>query len=317
MDNFRSTGVETPRPQESGTAGRAGLHGGIATLRATVAMHLSDFAAGYRLHADVKPITAADYLATAQAFERWAGGPLTLEALSAALLNRYLNALADLGRSKDTVASRRRKLLVLWRAAYRAGLTDNRPDVDRVLRIRVPTPNPLGIDAEGVRTLVAHCQSQYRRRLRLIPVAKGDYLAALFSFLWDADMRLLDATQFEFARLGPQIAWRQSKTGHWARARVTDKTLALIDRIREPARRLIFPRPARSRTALYKMIREAFAAAGLAGTSKFIRRGAATDVFLDDRDPAVALGHVPGSRVAYRNYIPQEAQLRVESPREL
>lgn len=284
---------------------------------AIAVMLLSNFAAAYRLHADVKAITAADYLATAQAFERWAGGAVTLEALSAALLNRYLNDLADRGRAADTVASRRRKLLVLWRAAYRHGATDNRPDVDRVLRIRTAAPNPLGVDAGAMRRLIDYCRTHYRRRLRLVPVAKGDYLAALYGLLWDADMRLLDATQLGFASLGPEITWRQSKTGRWARARISTGTLALIDAIRQPARLLIFPRPSRSRTALYKMIRESFAAAGLAGTSKYIRRGAATDVYLDDRDPAVALGHAPGSRVAYRNYIPQAAQLRVESPREL
>lgn len=280
-------------------------------------MQLLEFASRYREFCDVKPVTLRDYVMTAASFDAWRGRAVQLAELSARLLNDYLTHLVDAGRAKDTVASRRRKLLVLWRAAYRQGYCPHPPDVDRVLRIRTPMPNPLGVDAEQVRALIDVCRARYRRRLRLIPVVKGDYLAALFAFLWDSDMRLLDATEFDFARLAPEIVWRQSKTGRWARARITPRTLELIERIRLPVRQKIFPRPGQSRTALYKMIREAFAAAGLVGTSKYIRRGAATDVFRDDRDPAVALGHVPGSRVAYRNYIPQAAQLKVESPQPL
>lgn len=56
------------------------------------------------------------------------------------------------------------------------------------------------------------------------------------------------------------------------------------------------------------MIRRAFAGAGLTGTSKYIRRGVATDVYLRGLDPGRALGHVPGSRVAIRWYVSLEVR---------
>jgi len=55
----------------------------------------------------------------------------------------------------------------------------------------------------------------------------------------------------------------------------------------------------------------------MVGTSKLIRQGVATDVFLAGKDPGQALGHVPGSRVAIRHYVRPDAQLSPVSPTEL
>lgn len=279
-------------------------------------MQFTEYVPIYSLGRDISARTIDDYAWIAGYFTR--DTHAHLDDLSAATVNAYLVSLRDRGWSADSVKSFRTKLLTLWRGAYADGYTNNRPDVDRVRKIRVMQPNPRGLNAEQARELVAHCELNYRRRMRLVSVAKGDYLAALFGFLWDTDMRLGDALSMEFdwIQVG-QVTWLQSKTKRWHRAKVSDKTDAAIARIRTPGRRLIWPRPSKSRTSLYKMIRQAFLDAGLQGTSKWIRRGAATDVYLSGGDPSRALGHVPGSRVAYRHYVAQEAQLEPVSPTEL
>lgn len=279
-------------------------------------MHVSEYVPIYVMGRDVSARTIDDYTWVANYFTR--DTCLRFSDLTAASVNAYLVSLKDREWSPESIKSFRTKFLTLWRAAYADGYTDNRPDVDRIRKIRVAQPNPKGLNAEQARTLIEYCETHHRRRMRLISVPKGDYLAALFGFLWDTDMRLGDSLSMEFNWIqAGHVTWLQSKTKRWHRAKVSEKTLGLIDRIRSPERRLIWPRPSKSQTSLFRMIRRAFIDAGLEGSSKWIRRGAATDVYLSGGDPSRALGHVPGSRVAYRHYVSQEAQLEPVSPTEL
>lgn len=277
-------------------------------------MRLPEYVTSYLLATDVSARTADDYRWIAAYFDRET--QLSLDEFSAANLNAFLVKLQDRGWKPASLRGLRTKLLVLWRAAYRDGCTENRPDADRLRRIRVPQPNPQGLSRAETERLVAWCQQNLRRKMRLVPVPAGDYLAALFLFLWSTGMRLGDALSMEYAWIAPTITWQQSKTGRWHRARLSPATLAAIENIRTE-RALVWPRPGKSRTALYKLIRRAFTGAGLSGTSKFIRRGVATNVYLNGDDPGQALGHVPGSRVAIRFYVSQEAQLAPVSPTEL
>lgn len=275
-------------------------------------MKLSEFVSIYTLERDVALRTRDDYAWIASQFN------VDVDAITAHLINVHLQLLRDRGCSPSSVRSRRTKLLVLWRAAYRNGYTENRPDQDRVRKVRVPEPNPQGLTHEQTARLVEWCQASMRRRMRLVPVPAGDYLAALFLFLWSTGMRLGDALSMQFDWLQTDtVTWRQSKTDRWHTARLSPATLHAIELIRTPDRCLIWPRHGKSRTALYAMIRRAFRGAGLDGTSKYIRRGVATDVFTRGLDPGRALGHVPGSRVAIRFYVSQDAQIEPVSPTEL
>lgn len=274
-------------------------------------MRLPAYVAQHLLGHDVAVRTAEDYAWVAGYFDR--DTALTLDQVTAEALNRYFVALRDRGWKSTSVRSFRTKLLVLLRAACAEGYTDNRIDFSRVRRIRVPAPNPQGITPAEAAQLIAWCRVNMRRRLRLVPVPAGDYLAALFAFLWDSGMRLGDAVAMRYEALAPTILWLQTKTGRWHKAQLTDDTLRAIEQIRTP-RTMIWPRPAKSRTALYALIRRAFAGAGMVGTSKRFRQGVATDVYLQGLDPGSALGHVPGSRVAFRHYVRPDAQITVVSP---
>jgi len=279
-------------------------------------MHLSEYVSVYTDMRDLAARTVKDYRWVAAQFEA-SGGPSLLE-IDAASINRHLLWLIDRGCRPASIRSRRTKLLCLWRAAYSDGYTEQRPDADRVRRVKVPRPNPVGLSADDMRTLIAYCETGLRHHLISVRVPCGDYLASLFGFLWDSGMRLGDAVSMEFA--WPQsrtVTWRQSKTGAWHRAVLSTKTMDAIEKIRLPERRLVWPRETDNLTALHRLIKGAIKDAGLVGTSKYIRRGVATNVYLNGGDPGAALGHVPGSRVAYRHYVSQEAQLSPVSPTEL
>lgn len=279
-------------------------------------MQLLDYVTRYGVEHDVRANTLTDYRYATVGFIKSSGNG-DLDALSAAAISEHLAGLKSWGYSPHTIRGRRAKLLVLWRAAYRAGLTDNRPDADRIRRVKVPPPNPICWRSDDVDRLVTFCEVAMRRRLRSVPVPAGDYLAALFLFLWSSGMRLGDALSMEFAWLGPTVTFRQSKTSEWHRASLSSRTLAAIERIRSPERAMVWPRPGKSRTALYRLIRRAIQGAGLSGSSKYIRRGGATDCYQQGKDPARYCGHVPGSRVALRWYVSREAQIEPVSPTEL
>lgn len=278
-------------------------------------MHLTDFVELYGRDKDIARATWDDYRWVAKAFESWHASPVALDDLNARIITDYLCWMIDQGRKPATLRSRRTKLIVLWRAAFDGGYTNNPPD-SRIRRIRVPAPNPRGITPEEAAALIRWCQANMRRRMRLVPVPAGDYLAALFAFLWDSGMRLGDAVSMEYAWIGPTITWRQNKTNVWHKAHLTTETLDAIERIRTN-RALIWPRPGKSRTALYKLIRRAFAGVGIAGTSKLFRQGVATNVYVNGADPGMALGHVPGSRVAVRHYVRPDVQIATVSPQPL
>jgi len=276
-------------------------------------MRLPEYVASYLLANDVSARTAADYRWIATYFDR--DTHLPLDEFTAAKINAYLVALKERGWLPPSLRGMRTKLLVLWRAAYRDGYTDNPADGDRVRKIKVPRPNPIGLTPEDMRSLIAYCERELRHHLISVRVPTGDYLAALFAFLWDTGMRVGDAVAMEFEDIETgTVTWLQSKTGVWHQAVLSAQTRDRIERIRLPVRAVIWPRPARNKTALFRLIKRAFLGAGLKGTSKYIRRGVATDVYLSGRDPAQALGHVPGSRVAYRHYVSAEAQLEPVSP---
>lgn len=274
-------------------------------------MKLLEFVQVYALHRDIATRTAAEYGWVASRCN------VDVDVLTAHLISTHLQLLKERGCSPSTVRSHRTRLLVLWRAAYALGYTENRPDVDRVRKVRVPQPSPQGLDRDQVAVLVEWCQSNMRHKLISVAVPAGDYLAALFLYLWSTGSRIGDATLLRFADIhGDTVTWQQSKTRNWQKARLSPATLAAIELIRTD-REYVWPRRGRNRSSLYAMIRRAFRGAGLDGTSKYIRRGVATDVFTRGLDPGRALGHVPGSRVAIRYYVSQDAQIEPVSPTEL
>lgn len=280
-------------------------------------MQLSAFVDCYCRDKDIACATAIDYHYIVRAFDVWHGAPVDLDELTPGLLSAYLSWMKEHGRAPATIRSRRTKLLLLWRAAYAASYTENKPDPDRVRKVKVPPPNPQGLTREQTAQLVAWCRVNMRRKLRSVPVATGDYLGALYAFLWDSAMRLGDALDMQWEWIGPTVTWRQSKTSTWHTARISQTTLELLERIRVPGHSKPWPRSASSRTSLYAMIRRSFRGAGLSGTSKWLRRGAATDCFERGLDPGKCLGHVPGSRVAIRHYVSPAAQIQIVSPQEL
>ncbi len=125
-------------------------------------MRILDFVARYGVEHDVRPGTLSDYFVAAVVFVRCQKVE-TFSELTPAHLSQHLACLQQQGYSPFTIRGRRGKLLVLWRACYRLGLTNNRPDADRVRKVKVPPPNPQGLTRAQTAQLVAWCRVNMRR----------------------------------------------------------------------------------------------------------------------------------------------------------
>lgn len=281
-------------------------------------MYLSQVVEEYRAYRQISLRTHRDYRLAVNGFEGWQAQPVDVDFLQHTHLNNYLLWLTESGKSLWTVQGRRTKILVIWRAACALGLSENWPNERRVRRIKPPDPNPECWTVEEVRRVLNYCEREMRFQLRSVNCIAGDYLSALVRFLHDVGMRIGDSICMEFDWvLNGTVTWRQGKTGYWHSARLSQGTLDAIRRIRTDSRRLIWPRRRSDSGALYRLFRQAAEGAGLIGTSKYIRRGGATDVFLRGDDPAKYCGHKPGSRVALKWYVSRTAQITPVSPTEL
>lgn len=292
-------------------------------------MTLSDHIEAYCRERELNRTTEIDYWHMARIFTEWSKH-VPLETLSVddatTLVNDWIISLRERTSATTneklsawTIRGYRAKVLVIWRHARNTGKLPTMPETFRVRKVKTTQLRCEGWRSDDLAKLIEYCEIEpsMRRRLRTVKVAKGLYLGALFRFLRNCGMRLGDALQVRFTDISSgTITWQQHKTGIWHRAELWPSTLRAIERIREPARDFIWFQGTTQRRGLYRMIQLAVKRAGMSGTTKYIRRGVATDVFCAGADPSAALGHVPGSRVAFKHYVDPLVTIRTVPLRE-
>jgi hypothetical protein len=97
-------------------------------------MFLRDFVAAFAAARDVSSGYIDQLFWAVHGLEKFAAKPVRTRELTADLLNEYLRWMRDHGRSNETRRSRRRNLLILWRAAADLGLAVE-PIGRRIMRI--------------------------------------------------------------------------------------------------------------------------------------------------------------------------------------
>lgn len=271
------------------------------------------FVERYALERDLADSTIEQLQVAATLFERWAGGPIPLGALSDSLVNSWLASLKDSGRSAVTVQGKRRAILTLWRSAFEAGLADDPPR--RVRKIRV--------DQVIVK---AWTKPEADRLLRVATLVPGehpggmlwaDWWAAFVCVGWDSGLRLGDLLSIRTEDIDETglLLTVQSKTGWPKLSPLCPETLRTIARTYPPARELVFPWP-HCRRYFYDVFRRLVESAGIpAGGSKWLRRSSATAI--ESANPGAArthLGHKSGAM--WLRYVDQtQLQRSSERPR--
>lgn len=204
-------------------------------------MLLSDFVESYALSHDIRPSTVEQYRVTASVMNHLLGYPVEVAQLSDDLVNRFLRDYSAQAKP-HTVASKRRQILALWRAAYEAGYCDS---PRKIRAVRLPETRRDIWGAGEVRKLAEACQ-QVKGRLPVSEIATGLALAALVRAAWDTGMRRSDIFRLErvHAENDGWLEIVQKKTGRLVLCRLSTETRKLILSTFDdwaPPRTLIWP----------------------------------------------------------------------------
>ena len=234
-------------------------------------MRLSKFVDVYALSRDLAPATVENYRVAAQMYDRFSGGVLDDETV-----NRWIAYLADGQRSKHTIASRRRALLVLWRAAWEDGLA---PQPGRIRRVKVPSTAKDVWTPEQIARLANQASKlcgwyQFGGSI----VRRAPWWRSLVLSAWDTGLRWSDLQRIEFPVRG-SFAIVQAKTGNEKTVHLRDSTLSAIRATTDdvPARSLVWPHWEK-RDRFYRWFRSLVVSAELDGTFSKIRRSSITYV---------------------------------------
>lgn len=230
--------------------------------------------------------------------------------VSADSVNGYIKARMAVV-SGITVRSERTILLSLWRYAYEKRMVAEWPR--GVMRIKAKKPPTRAWTIEQVRTLLDKA-GEYRGHWMRSGANIGDWLVAWILLGYESGSRHGDIWRFSAENLdGDVLRWTQSKTGDPLHKVLTPACVAACLRMLEqsPDGRIVGwackPRQA------WRWWRQLCVAAGLPGTSKWLRRSGATHIEL--RSPGKAslhLGHRTQS-LAAQAYI-DWGQIREHAP---
>lgn len=220
--------------------------------------------------------------------------------LDADTINAYLRA--RLGKvSRTTVKNERSMLLILWRWAYETHLTDHAPrGVAAVRAARLPIA---AWSLDEVRRLVKQA-GNHRGKLTRNGADMGAWLECWLVLGYETGARWGDLWAMRDTHVhGHQLRFSMRKTGEPAYRQLSPHCVALVtEMLRKSPDGRILGWVCGKRRAM-RVMKSLLAECGLSGTSKWLRRSAATHIEQRQRGQAKAfLGHrSPG--MAERHYI--------------
>jgi integrase len=278
---------------------------------------IGQYARDYGLLHDVRPGTVAQYVFSADAFEKWAGGPVLLEQLDERSVSAFLRDYAE--RVKPhTVRSKRRQILALWRAAAEEGLCE--PPTLRIRGVRCPRLPVEAWTLDEVVSLLGACRGLVRRHR--CGLHRSVWWDLAIRVAWDSGLRWGDQIELPVASVAADGAvwWSQSKVGRVVSCRLSPSTVAALRASLTLApRSLVTPWPASHQTFGNQLDRIVARAGVRPGTWKWLRRSSGSYVELAAPGRGGEhLGHAPGSRIFADHYAsPRILTRTIPSPPEL
>ncbi|MEX2113316.1 MAG: hypothetical protein WD845_09030 [Pirellulales bacterium] len=217
-------------------------------------------------------------------------------------INRFILWLVSEGFAHETVRSRRRALLTLWRADAEDDLL---PPPRKVRRVKPRRVLPRAWTEGQVDAILAQCDTLRGRFRRHPAIERRAFARAYVLAAYESGFRRSDLLRIRRPQIPPSglIVLVQSKTGNVHLARIRPETIVAIDTMGTAGRENVFGGVVSNRR-LCRMFTAIFQAAGMPeGTMKWLRRSGATHV--EKETPGAGwrfLGHT-SDRVAKASYI--------------
>ncbi len=234
---------------------------------------------------ELSPATRTHYVECVNSFRRHLGREPIINDLRPEYVNQLLAKLLESGLSPYSVKSVRTGLRALMRFAKREGIID--VDPERLRRVHCPRLEVKGFGEASMLHLLAYVAT-LRGKVRNVGARKSVYYTAMLLTMWNIGCRVGDVPRIEVAKFDPNgrlwVFEVKTRKSRWHRLHDTT-TQAIAACIAEsPERELIWPGH-RTGRALGFWFSETIKRAGLSGTSRFIRRGASSE--LDRAQPGM------------------------------
>jgi integrase len=218
---------------------------------------------------------------------------------------RINNFLAMLPLSATTRSNIRRELLTLWRFAHEEGLTDVQPC--RIRKIRQASTPPTCWTREELQRLM-ECARQDNGRIsnRLRNLKRCDVLPAWVGVGFETAVRFSDILHLKRENIrNGCVVLTARKTGKGLVRQLSPGTIKAVTRLldRSPDDTVFLWCLPRRRAV--KMWKEFLKEHGFAGSSKWLRRAAATQSELRERGSATQFLQHSQAHLATRHYIDQ------------
>ncbi|MGE4136390.1 MAG: tyrosine-type recombinase/integrase [Pirellulales bacterium] len=256
----------------------------------------------YILSRDIKATSAEQLEYALASFGKFLKVEPTAAHFSDDNVNRYLLWLAGEGFAHDTIKSRRRALLTLWRSL----VEDDRAAPPRKVRRLAPrTYIPRAWTPDQIAAILGECEALSGTFRRRPDIQRRDYAVAICRTFYESGFRRSDVLRIRRPQIQPSglIVLVQSKTGVPHKARIRPQTIEAIDRMGTSGRETVFGGVVCTRW-LSDFLKGVFQRAGIEeGSLKWFRRSGCTHVERERPDEGWKfLGHTT-PRVAKQSYI--------------
>ncbi len=256
----------------------------------------------YALEHDIRPSSANQHRYTIANLEKHLGRTATLDDLTDEAVNRWLAWLAGQGLAPESIRSRRRCLLTLWRSAHADDLLAMLPG--RIRKVKPSHGVPVCWSQEELQRLLRVASTKTKTMQRHRAVRWCDFWTALMHLAYCSGLRMSDLLSLRCDQISDDgtVFVFQQKTGTAIQCRLPPVAMKAIRAIsRPPRKRLIGDLICRQ--SLQKELRFLTREAGVQGSMKWFRRSGAT--WCEAKAPGSAmsfLGHrTPG--LAYKHYV--------------
>jgi integrase len=275
---------------------------------------LRDYARTYAVTHGLAPSSVKAHTYVLNSLARHLGREPSQADLDRDTVNAWLFAELSSGLDANTVHTRRRTLLTLWRDAFEEGWCETAPA--RIRKIKLPQKVPNAWTLEQIRQLLATADSLKGHLKRQPLVSRCLFWRAYTLTGYYTGLRLGDLLKLRFDQIGDDgtLVVIQNKTGSPVRCVIEDEGLSAIEGILRPARARVF-----GDVMSKKCIQESFAIvvkrAGLRGSTKWLRSSGAS--WCEANTPGSAMGFLGHKThgLAYRHYVnPQIAQSNIARP---
>ncbi len=256
----------------------------------------------YVLERGLKKSSARSVRYRMAAFARFLGRPIAWADLNDVTVNTWLAAMVAAGKD-ETARGNRNCVLAIWRAAFEASILDEQPR--RIRKIKKRSTRPRCWTMDDLRALLRSCEmvaGNMNRSER--QVARRDFWRAYVLVGYYTGLRLSDLLDIDWTDISADgvLTRIQNKTGDLVQCPLPPDCMEALKPLRGERQKVFGNLIARKR--VFEMFKRLVTAAGLTGTSKWLRRSGASHV--ERMTPGCApafLGHRSDISLARQSYI--------------